>query len=336
MSTAVLDPRGVPRTLDDVKASMRARGRRSRAGRDPSTGLRGHATPGVDAGDCERSCCSRWRGRCCRRGTSPRVAAPAGHRRGRCRPAERVRASRRTSVVILRRPPRHPALRSFAADGTSVVHGGCGRLYAAGVIVMLLLFALRRWTHPPARARGHGRAGPEWTRLLSECADRMGIRRAGPAASQPRVQHADGVRHAAVRRSSFRPSPTRGPKTGGAPWSSTSWRTSRRYDCLTQTLAFAACAMYWFHPGVWWVARRLRIERELACDDRVIAAGSGCREYAGPPARDRVYVRQPSRAGAGRQHGATRVSSKGGCSRRSMPRETAPCPPRVGASPRRR
>ena len=48
-----------------------------------------------------------------------------------------------------------------------------------------------------------------------------------------------------------------------------------RYDCLTQTLAFAACAMYWFHPGVWWVARRLRVERELACDDRVIAAGSG-------------------------------------------------------------
>ena len=54
-----------------------------------------------------------------------------------------------------------------------------------------------------------------------------------------------------------------------------------RYDCLTQTLAFAACAMYWFHPAVWWVARRLRIERELACDDRVIAAGTQPREYAG-------------------------------------------------------
>jgi hypothetical protein len=54
-----------------------------------------------------------------------------------------------------------------------------------------------------------------------------------------------------------------------------------RRVCLTQTLAFVACTLYWFHPAVWWVARRLRIERELACDDRVIAAGTQPREYAG-------------------------------------------------------
>jgi hypothetical protein len=54
-----------------------------------------------------------------------------------------------------------------------------------------------------------------------------------------------------------------------------------RYDCLTQLMASVACAVYWIHPGVWWIARRLRVERELACDDRVLGAGTHAREYAG-------------------------------------------------------
>jgi beta-lactamase regulating signal transducer with metallopeptidase domain len=54
-----------------------------------------------------------------------------------------------------------------------------------------------------------------------------------------------------------------------------------RYDCLTQTLALVTCAVYWPHPGVWWMARQLRVERELACDDRVLAAGAEADAYAG-------------------------------------------------------
>jgi beta-lactamase regulating signal transducer with metallopeptidase domain len=54
-----------------------------------------------------------------------------------------------------------------------------------------------------------------------------------------------------------------------------------RYDCLTQTLALVACAAYWPHPAVWFVARRLRVERELACDDRVLSAGAEPQAYAG-------------------------------------------------------
>lgn len=54
-----------------------------------------------------------------------------------------------------------------------------------------------------------------------------------------------------------------------------------RRDCLTQMLAVIACAFYWPHPGIWWATRRLRVESELACDDRVLAAGTEAREYAG-------------------------------------------------------
>lgn len=53
-----------------------------------------------------------------------------------------------------------------------------------------------------------------------------------------------------------------------------------RRDCLTQTLASLARAIYWLHPGVWWAAKRLQVEREFACDDRVLAAGTEASGYA--------------------------------------------------------
>ncbi|MBO0726446.1 MAG: M56 family metallopeptidase [Blastocatellia bacterium] len=54
----------------------------------------------------------------------------------------------------------------------------------------------------------------------------------------------------------------------------------KRRDCLMQALAQLACAVYWFNPLVWFAAWRLRVERELACDDHVLEAGAKASDYA--------------------------------------------------------
>jgi len=155
-----------------------------------------------------------------------------------------------------------------------------GTLYAAGLVLLLLRLVMQQ-RHVRRLAREstavHDAA---WRVLIGECARSLGVRR--PVAllrsRANAMPMALGTRRPAIL----------------IPATADAWPDDRRravilhelahvarFDCLTQTAAFVACAMYWFHPAVWWVARRLRIERELACDDRVLAAGTRARDYAG-------------------------------------------------------
>jgi HEAT repeat protein/beta-lactamase regulating signal transducer with metallopeptidase domain len=54
----------------------------------------------------------------------------------------------------------------------------------------------------------------------------------------------------------------------------------KRRDCLTHMVAQVALALYWFNPLAWMAARHVRTERERACDDLVLAAGTRGPDYA--------------------------------------------------------
>jgi beta-lactamase regulating signal transducer with metallopeptidase domain len=54
----------------------------------------------------------------------------------------------------------------------------------------------------------------------------------------------------------------------------------RRHDYLNQLIARLACAVHWFNPLAWMAARRLRAERERACDDHVLGTGASACDYA--------------------------------------------------------
>jgi beta-lactamase regulating signal transducer with metallopeptidase domain len=153
-------------------------------------------------------------------------------------------------------------------------------LYAAGVLCLLIQLAGQRLTVQRLSREARDVSDPEWRRLLAECARSMGVHRPvrllrGRERTMPMTF---GTRLPAIL----------------IPVVADTWSEDRRrivllhelahvarHDCLTQMMAAVACAWYWIHPGVWLIARRLRVERELACDDRVLARGARARDYAG-------------------------------------------------------
>jgi beta-lactamase regulating signal transducer with metallopeptidase domain len=54
----------------------------------------------------------------------------------------------------------------------------------------------------------------------------------------------------------------------------------RRADDWTNLIQKIVRALFFFHPAVWWIENRLSVEREMACDDAVLAATSNPHGYA--------------------------------------------------------
>ena len=54
----------------------------------------------------------------------------------------------------------------------------------------------------------------------------------------------------------------------------------RRWDDWTNLIQKVLGALLFFHPAVWWIEKKLALEREMACDDLVLAKTASPRAYA--------------------------------------------------------
>lgn len=151
--------------------------------------------------------------------------------------------------------------------------------YAGGVLLVLARLVRGHRAMQRLTRRATVVQDPEWTRMLRECMQQLGLYRRVRLlrGSDDTMPMAVGVWRAAI---------VIPPAADG--WSEDRRRAVllhelahvARRDCASYLLASIACALYWCHPGVWFVARRLRVERELACDDCVLQTGTGATDYA--------------------------------------------------------
>ena len=55
---------------------------------------------------------------------------------------------------------------------------------------------------------------------------------------------------------------------------------AKRLDNWTGAFAHVLTCIFWFYPLLWWMERRLYLERERACDEIVVRSGVASRDYA--------------------------------------------------------
>ena len=68
----------------------------------------------------------------------------------------------------------------------------------------------------------------------------------------------------------------------------------RNRDNFSAAFQMFVKTVFWFHPMVWWIGKRMVAERELACDEEVLRAGKSGAVYAeGILSVCRLYVESP-------------------------------------------
>lgn len=159
-----------------------------------------------------------------------------------------------------------PSALAAVAAGVVIVWAVLAALLLGRVVLALLRARrlVRRWSWPLVDQR--------WASERDAVAARLGLRPGIPLLMSSRVK---------------------GPATTGVlrpvivlPEGAEAWDEPRRLatlahelahvqrrDCLSQLVAEIARALHWFNPLAWLAARRMRKEREVACDDVVLLLG---------------------------------------------------------------
>lgn len=152
-------------------------------------------------------------------------------------------------------------------------------IYWLGVLAVLCPMLVARWRLSRVLPSATPLDDAAWRRLIDGLRARSGVRRPVHLVMSPSV---------------------RVPMTWGIvrpvivlPTAAGRWTPSQRRAALLHELmhvrsgdpafviaARITCALFWFHPGAWWVASRLAQDAEMACDDRVLLAGVRRSDYA--------------------------------------------------------
>jgi beta-lactamase regulating signal transducer with metallopeptidase domain len=182
-------------------------------------------------------------------------------------------------TVQLDVPPGVPGAGEPAPSVSSAI-SGLLLLYWGGVALVILRTIVARSRLVVVRQRAVTLSGPLWHARLRLAGDATGVPietvrlLASPQVSVPMTW---GVRHPVIL----------------LPQSARRWPAGRLQAVLRHELghvsardaamrlaARIACALFWFHPGVWWLTRRFEADAEEACDDRVLLSGVCASDYA--------------------------------------------------------
>jgi len=151
--------------------------------------------------------------------------------------------------------------------------------WLGGAALSLLMFAIGLWRIWRLRRRSVPWLDGVETAMCRELRQRLGIRRNVKLLVTPRanVPFLAGIFDSAI----VLPS-------GFGRWAPDRLRVVlthelihlQRNDVLWEIVAQLAMIPAWFHPLGWFATKRLRVERELACDDAVLNAGERPADYA--------------------------------------------------------